>query len=158
MDQETSSAQLADLLQNLSRRLRRAQLSRLAPLGLTPGQARALRLITKNDEPLRMTDLADLLGVVPRSVTALVDALEEAGLVIRAVDPANRRAIRLHLTDAGEAVREDMRKARRRAGEDLFAVLSDRQRAKLVRLLTLVDAPDDGPSAGPSDGPSGDEN
>lgn len=139
MDQEESSAQLADLFQRLTKRLRRAQLARLAPLGLTPAQERALRVITRSDEPLRMTELADRLGVVPRSVTTVIDALEEAGLVRRAVDPANRRAIRLHLTDAGLAVREEMRQARRQASEDLFAPLSADQRRSLIGLLSVVD-------------------
>jgi DNA-binding MarR family transcriptional regulator len=139
MDQEESSAQLADLLQRLTKRLRRAQLSRLAPLGLTPAQERALRVITRSEEPLRMTELAERLGVVPRSVTTVVDALEQAGLVHRAVDPENRRAIRLHLTDAGLAVREGMREARRQASEDLFAPLSSGDRRRLIELLSVVD-------------------
>src|SRR6202046_1367064 len=101
--------QLADLLQRQIRRLRRAQAHRLAPLGLTPGQERALRIITRSEEPLRMTELADRLGIVPRSVTTVIDALEEAGLVRREIDPHKRRAIRLHLTDRGLSVRGDMR-------------------------------------------------
>src|SRR5579863_3699765 len=133
------SAQLAYLLQRLTKRLRHAQAERLAPLGLTPAQERALRVISRSAEPLRMTELADHLGIVPRSVTTVVDALEEAGLVRREVDPHNRRAIRLHLTDRGMAVREDMREARRGAAEDLFAPLSADDRKALGDLLTLLD-------------------
>ena len=109
--------QLADLLQRLNKRLRRAQAERLAPFGLTPAQERALRVITRSEEPLRMTELADHLGIVPRSLTTVVDALEKAGLVRREIDSDNRRAIRLHLTEHGAAVRDDMREARRRAAE-----------------------------------------
>ena len=133
-------AQLADLLLRLTRRLRRAQAERLAPLGLTPAQERALRMITRSEEPLRMTELADHLGIVPRSVTTVVDALEEAGLVRREVDSQNRRAIRLHLTDRGTAVRDEMREARRRAAEDLFAPLTAEDRKALGELLSLLDA------------------
>ena len=131
--------QLADLLQRQIRRLRRAQANRLAPLGLTPGQERALRIITRSEEPLRMTELADQLGIVPRSVTTVVDALEQAGLVRREIDPHNRRAIRLHLTDRGLAVRDDMREARRRAAEDLFAPLTAGDREALGELLGQLD-------------------
>ena len=133
-------AQLADLLHRLTRRLRRAQAERLAPLGLTPAQERALRMITRSEEPLRMAELADHLGIVPRSVTTVVDALEEAGLVRREIDPHNRRAIRLHLTDRGVAVRDEMRDARRRAAEDLFAPLPAEDRKALGELLSLLDA------------------
>jgi DNA-binding MarR family transcriptional regulator len=131
--------QLADLFQRLMRRLRRAQAERLAPLGLTPAQERALRTITRSEEPLRMTELADQLGIVPRSVTTVVDALEQAGLVRREIDPHNRRAIRLHLTDRGLAVRDDMREARRRAAEDLFAPLTAGDREALGELLGQLD-------------------
>lgn len=132
--------QLADLLHRLTKRLRGAQAQRLAPLGLTPAQERALRLITRGDEPPRMTELADRLGIVPRSLTTVVDALEEAGLVRRQVDPRNRRAILLHLTDRGAAVRDDLREARRRAAEDLFAPLSAGDRETLAELLARLDA------------------
>jgi len=131
--------QLADLFQRLMRRLRRAQAERLAPLGLTPAQERALRTITRSEEPLRMTELADQLGIVPRSVTTVVDALEQAGLVRREIDPHNRRAIRLHLTDRGLAVRDDMREARRRAAEDLFAPMTAGDRRALGELLGQLD-------------------
>jgi DNA-binding MarR family transcriptional regulator len=131
--------QLADLLHRLTKRLRRAQAQRLAPLGLTPAQERALRMITRSEEPLRMTELADHLGIVPRSVTTVIDALEEAGLVRREIDPQNRRAIRLHLTDRGVAVRDEMRQARRRAAEDLFAPMSGNDRKALAELLSLLD-------------------
>src|ERR1700679_1424435 len=113
--------QLADLLQRQTKRLRRAQAQRLAPLGLTPAQERA--------PP----------GIVPRSVTTVIDALEEAGLVRRQIDPHNRRAIRLHLTDRGTSVRDDMREARRGAAEDLFAPLSADDRQALGQLLSLLD-------------------
>ena len=131
--------QLADQLQGLTRRLRRAQAERLAPLGLTPAQERALRLITRGDEPPRMTELADRLGIVPRSLTTVIDALEEAGLVRREIDPRNRRAILLRLTDKGAAVRDGLREARRRAAEDLFAPLSPSERETLASLLTRLD-------------------
>jgi DNA-binding MarR family transcriptional regulator len=67
--------QLADLLHRLTKRLRRAQAEQLAPLGLTPAQERALRMIAREDEPPRMTELADRLGIVPRSLTPVIDAL-----------------------------------------------------------------------------------
>jgi DNA-binding MarR family transcriptional regulator len=135
--------QLADLLHRLTKRLRRAQAERLAPLGLTPAQERALRMIARDDEPPRMTELADQLGIVPRSLTTVIDALEDVGLVRREIDPRNRRAILLRLTDRGAAVRDDLREARRRAAEDLFAPLSAADRKTLADLLSLLDVSDE---------------
>jgi DNA-binding MarR family transcriptional regulator len=130
--------QLADLLHQLNRRLRRAQAERLKPLGLTPAQERALRTMTRSERPLRMAELAEQLGIVPRSLTRVIDTLEEAGLVQREIDPRNRRATLLHLTERGQAVRDDMRQARRRAAEDLFAPLSAEDRKTLTKLLSMI--------------------
>ena len=130
---------LAELLFLVSRRLRHGYLRRLEPLGLNPGQARALRAIAEAERPLRMVRLADELRIVPRSLTPVVDALEEAGLVRREVDPANRRSTLLVLTPEGRALSERARDARREAGDELFAVLSDEQREQLKDLLSLVD-------------------
>ena len=132
--------QLADLVHGLTRRLRRSQAEALAPLGLTPAQERALRLIPRSDEPPRMAEVADRLGIVPRSLTTVIDALEDAGLVRREIDPRNRRAILLRLTDRGAAVRDELREARRRAAEDLFAALPPADRELLGSLLARLNA------------------
>jgi DNA-binding MarR family transcriptional regulator len=131
--------QLADQLQRLMRRLRHAQAEQLAPLGLTPAQERALRMITRSEEPPRMAEIAGRLGIVPRSLTPVIDALEAAGLVRRSIDPRNRRAILLHLTEHGTAVRDDLRQARRRAAEELFAPLPAEDRKALGELLAVLD-------------------
>ena len=131
--------ELAELLHLVSRRLRHGYVHRLVPLELNPGQARALRALADAERPLRMVQLADELRIVPRSLTPVVDALEEAGLVRREVDPANRRSTLVVITPEGRAAAERARDARRQAGEDLFAVLTDEQRDQLRGLLSLVD-------------------
>lgn len=132
--------ELAELLHLVSRRLRHGYLQRLEPLGLTPGQARALRALIDAGRPLRMVGLADELRIVPRSVTPVIDALEEAGLVRRQVDPANRRSTLVVITPAGRQVHEQAREARLQAGRELFAVLSQEQRDQLKGLLSAVEA------------------
>jgi DNA-binding MarR family transcriptional regulator len=132
--------QLADQVFRLTRRLRHAQAEQLAPLGLTPAQERALRVITRSEEPPRMAEIADRLGIVPRSLTTVIDSLESVGLVRREIDPRNRRAILLHLTERGAAVRDDLREARRRAAEELFAPLPARDREALGELLAALDS------------------
>ena len=102
-----------------------------------------------------MTELADRLGIVPRSLTTVIDALEDAGLVSREIDPTNRRAILLRLTDHGAAVRDELREARRRAAEDLFAPLTAEDRETLATLLTRLDPEEDTPGREPGDAPEG---
>ncbi|MFC9058528.1 MarR family winged helix-turn-helix transcriptional regulator [Streptomyces sp. NPDC057074] len=142
---------LAEQLLRLTRRVHRIQKRHLEhrALGITPAQSRLLRTLAHYDSPPRMADLAERLEVVPRAVTTLVDGLEAAGKVRRAPDPANRRVVRIELTDDGRTALSELRGARRSAAEEILAPLSDEQRAVLGGLLdTLVDGPGCGPDRG----------
>jgi DNA-binding MarR family transcriptional regulator len=82
--------------------------------------------------------LASTLGVVPRSATGLVDALEDAGLVQRMADPSNRRQVLVTLTDAGRARQQAMADARVAAGDGMFSVLDPAERRTLADLLNRL--------------------
>ncbi|WP_332758592.1 MarR family winged helix-turn-helix transcriptional regulator [Streptomyces sp. MT206] len=141
---DSSNGILAEQLLRLTRRLHRIQKRHLEPLGITPAQSRLLRLVSHYDggEAPRMADLATRLEVVPRAVTTLVDGLEAAECVRRAPDPANRRVIRIELTDTGRATLRRLRNARTDAAEEILAPLTAEQREVLGGLLNaLADAP-----------------
>ncbi|MEU7565323.1 MarR family winged helix-turn-helix transcriptional regulator [Streptomyces fradiae] len=133
---------LAEQLLRLTRRLHRSQKRQLeaADVAITPAQSRLLRTVAHYESPPRMADLAERLEVVPRAVTSLVDGLEASGRVRRAPDPANRRVVRIELTDEGRATLKRLRSARRAAAEDILAPLTAEQREVLGGLLSaLVD-------------------
>ncbi|MET9569221.1 MarR family transcriptional regulator [Streptomyces virginiae] len=135
---------LAEQLLRLTRRLHRIQKRHMVPLGITPAQSRLLRLVShyEGEQPPRMADLAARLEVVPRAVTTLVDGLEAAECVRRVPDPANRRVIRIELTDSGRATLRRLRDARTDAAEEILAPLTADQREVLGGLLNaLSDAP-----------------
>jgi DNA-binding MarR family transcriptional regulator len=135
-------AQLGELLTCTSWRLRRVARGELEPLGLTFGQARALRLLARSEAPLRMGELAVRLEVVPRSATAMVDALEATGLVERRPDPLDRRSVLVCLTDAGDELLARLSRARRAGAEALFARLDATQCVQLLELLTVLNRRD----------------
>jgi DNA-binding MarR family transcriptional regulator len=135
-------ALLAEQLLRLTRRVHRIQKRHLEQrgLGITPAQSRLLRTLAHYGSPPRMADLAERLEVVPRAVTTLVDGLEASGKVRRVPDPANRRVIRIELTDDGRKALRELRGARRSAADEILAPLSVDQRSMLEGLLdTLVD-------------------
>ncbi|WP_084531600.1 MarR family winged helix-turn-helix transcriptional regulator [Nocardia miyunensis] len=136
----TTETDLPELFRRTSKRIHRNQMARLAPLGLTPAQSRALRTIGRAPEPLRMSALAERLDIVPRSATTVVDALVDAGLVNRAPDPANRRSTLVTPTEAGHRILTRMSEARREAAAETFAALSETQRETLRELLATLDA------------------
>ncbi len=124
---------LGGLLVGVARALRRRSMAALEPLGLSPHQARALRVL--GDEGLRVSALAQGLRIAPRSATEVADGLEAQGLVERAPDPDDRRAVLVRLTDAGRAVLARAERARTEESETLFARLDATERAQLARLL-----------------------
>ncbi|MPV49064.1 winged helix DNA-binding protein [Pseudactinotalea sp. HY160] len=91
---------------------------------------------------LRLSDLAARLRIAARSVTEVVDALCEKGLVQRRPSPTDRRATAVELTEAGARLHEDLA-ARRPNAADLFAPLTEREREQLHALLSKLHADDE---------------
>ncbi|GGK58602.1 MarR family winged helix-turn-helix transcriptional regulator [Ornithinimicrobium pekingense] len=90
---------------------------------------------------VRVSSLAAHLGIAPRSATEVADALEAAGLLSRAADPTDRRAVLLTLTDEGRHTVGQVRERRRAAADAAVERLSPADRAELRRLLqALLDA------------------
>lgn len=123
----------------VARGLRRRFAATLEPWGVTPHEARALRVIGHH-EPTRLGVVAQHLRIAARSVTDVVDSLESRGFVAREPDPTDRRATQVALTATGRRVLDELDAARRADHEGYFADLSERDRATLARILTrLVD-------------------
>jgi DNA-binding MarR family transcriptional regulator len=139
-ESDVSTAELTERVMRVAHLIRRTSMASLAPLDLTPAQSRALRTISKADPPIRMGELASTLGVVPRSATGLVDALQQAGLVERTVDPENRRSVLVALTAAGRDMQRAMADARAAAGDGMFGKLTSAERRMLADLLGKVSA------------------
>lgn len=134
---ETGDESTSDLLMMAARSMRRSFGEVMAEYDVTPSQARALRAVAELG-PVRLSTLAERLRIAPRSVTEVVDALEERSLVARQPDPADRRATSVVPTPAGTALRAKLDEARRTATEERLSVLSDADRAELDRILRLV--------------------
>jgi DNA-binding MarR family transcriptional regulator len=71
--------------------------------------------------PLRVTDLAELKHADPSTVSRQAAQLVRAGLAVKEPDPADRRASRLAVTPAGEAMCERLLTRRRSMISDAVA-------------------------------------
>jgi DNA-binding MarR family transcriptional regulator len=125
---------LSDLFGSAARSLRRRTRAALEPLGITPSLSRALSVLA-HGSPVRISTLAEHLRVAARTATELVDDLESRGLAARRPDPADRRAVLVELTPAGERAAGDMRAAREAEAERFFGTLSGADRRDLARIL-----------------------
>jgi DNA-binding MarR family transcriptional regulator len=93
--------------------------------------------------PLRLSELAERMGVTAPTASRAVDGLVELGLLERLPDPGDRRAVRIDVTESG---RKDVELRKTRAARALapaVGALSAQDRAQLAALLTrLADALD----------------
>lgn len=110
----------------------------LEPMGLTHPQYLVM-LALWEQEPLRVSELADRLSLEPATLSPLLKRLEASGLVVRARDPHDDRALAVSLTPAGRRLR---RRAERippaiiaRLGMEVSELEDIRD-----RLTTLIDA------------------
>jgi DNA-binding MarR family transcriptional regulator len=75
----------------------------VAALGLTPSQAEVL-VVLHEYGPMSLRDLGEMIVCEVGSPSRIVDALVTRGLVNRAADPTDRRAVTLTLTDEGSSL------------------------------------------------------
>jgi DNA-binding MarR family transcriptional regulator len=133
----TSTDETVQVLRDLSRLLR--HLTRLvggADDGPPMTATARIALVELGDEgPCRLNDLAAHMGVSAPTASRAVDALHELGLAERVVDPADRRAVRIELTDEGQALLEQRLERARVAFGPAVAALSAADRRQFSELL-----------------------
>lgn len=146
-EDDPSAMELGQLLPYIGRRLHAQRSQELGEFGLSPSQARAFAVINRfldHGAELRLSTLAERLRIAPRSATEVVDALQTKGLIERAPSPGDRRAVAVHVTQAGADLRGRMRvvldAARRARADDLFWMLDNDERTTLTELLRRVAA------------------
>lgn len=105
---------------HLVRLFSRVRSSPLLEKTLTMQQLKALLLLDAAG-PMMSHALATALGIALASMTGLVDRLADRGLVHRVADLSDRRARRVHLTDAGATVVQRLLAA---GAEHLITLLS----------------------------------
>jgi DNA-binding MarR family transcriptional regulator len=109
--------------------------------GLPMSQAHA-RLLAQIDElgPARIGDLARADHCSQPTMTTQVQRLEELGLVSRAPDPVDARAVLVDATRAGRRLLGEMRRARAAAVAPLLAQLSAAERDTIRGALDIMTA------------------
>jgi DNA-binding MarR family transcriptional regulator len=112
--------------------------SRFAASGVSFARMKLLGVLHRTG-PQIMSGLSEDLGVTARNVTALVDGLEEEGLVRRVPHPTDRRATMIELTETGAEFACQMAAgAQLNAIAELFRELTPADQRELLRLLGLL--------------------
>ena len=91
-----------------------------------------LYTLSKDPEPLRLSELNRHVLLSQPALSRLVDRLAERGLVERQADPADGRGVRLSLTDAGRIVQREIgRRHARGVARAMTAALNHAELAQL---------------------------
>jgi DNA-binding MarR family transcriptional regulator len=129
---------LADRLHSaaihLLRRLRRED----DASGLPAPQLSALSVIVFGG-PLTLGELARAEQVRPPTISKLIVALEQQGLVERQIDAGDRRVVRVRATARGTKVLQEGRRRRVAALVSSLGALPVRDRALLARALPVLE-------------------
>lgn len=77
-------------------------------------------------------EIARMLSVSPSAITFLLERLEEKGLLIRSVNPKDRRCIVLFLTDKGKELVNRVNRSRKSKIAEILHRMDDRARSQLM--------------------------
>jgi DNA-binding MarR family transcriptional regulator len=89
--------------------------------------------------PHTLGDLATAEQVRPPTITRIIAALEQAGLVAREPDPADGRAVLIRATPAGKQLLEEGRARRTTALARQLATLAPGELATLQQAVEILD-------------------
>jgi DNA-binding MarR family transcriptional regulator len=128
-----SSLLIAQLARGMRRRIEQA----IAPTGLRPRELLTLQHLQERGPSAQQT-LAELAGVDATNIVAVLNSLEDAGLIDRRRDRADRRRAIIALSAQGEKrlADLDLDRALREVDDEILAPLSPAERQSLNDLLT----------------------
>src|SRR6476659_517958 len=122
------------LIAQLGRGLRPRIEQVIAPTGLRPRELLALQHLRERGPSAQQT-LADLLRVDPSNLVGVLNELEDAGLIVRTRDRADRRRGIIELTGQGGRVLQELDRALHSIDDEVLAALGEGERAELNALL-----------------------
>jgi DNA-binding MarR family transcriptional regulator len=110
---------------------------RMKPFGLSSGQLFTLLHLARQ-QGITQDTLARRFHIDKATIARAVRKLEDAGYVTRTVDPANRRAVRVALTDRGERIIPEILAIDREWEEETYSGLTAAERLNLYELLRKI--------------------
>lgn len=113
------------LFVTLGRHWRRVVDQQLAASGLTDATWTPLMHLDQSGDGIPQTELARRLDLDTSTLVRLLDLLEERNLVERRVDPADRRARLIHVTNSGRKRITEIRAKLKEIEAELLADIND---------------------------------
>lgn len=103
-------------------------------------QGRLLQTLLDYENGVRQKALAQDMKVNPSSISELISKLELEGYVKRTVDPDDKRATLITLTEVGRARAYEMQDENQEIFSNLFGALSTEEKEQLLALVEKLNA------------------
>jgi len=134
---DSARPQARQLLRGVRGLVRRFQVSERADVvccGVTIAQAATLEVL-RAEGRMGLGALGKRLGIAPSTLSRNLDRLEESGHVARGADPADARASRVALTQAGQRIADRLESQEEDFAGEILARIPGERRARVVDAL-----------------------
>nr|WP_156001723.1 MarR family transcriptional regulator [Streptomonospora sp. PA3] len=119
----------------MSKLYREVKSRKLAALGLHPGQDVLLWVLAQEEEGMTVSQLAERLGIEPPTATRTLARMERRELFRRVPVPADRRQVRIVLTEQARGLVPGIEAAWDELAEETLGALAPEQREAVVEAL-----------------------
>lgn len=89
-------------------------------------QGRILFVLWEQDG-IPISALSEKTGLAKTTLTSMLDRLEKSGHIVRTFDPADRRTVRITLTESAQALRKKYEEVSAKMNEIFYKGFSDRE-------------------------------
>lgn len=102
------------------------------------GSQKRILILLLETGPITQRELTERLGIQPGSASEVVAKLEKTGLLTRMESEADRRTVDVILTGEGERQAKEAKSQRDERHGEMFSVLSEEEKFRLLGLLEKV--------------------
>ena len=95
-------------------------------------------MFLEEQDGCRLSTISHELNVAAPTVTGIIDRLEQARYVVRKVDPDDRRAVNIFITQKGRKIVRQFRDVSERRWQEILNKLNVKEQAEYLRLLLKI--------------------
>lgn len=128
---------LNEIMPVIMKEFARRQVCELYKGKITLPQFLVMDFLHRNGQS-QMTQIANFMGVTTAATTGIVARLVKCGFCARGAEPADRRIIKVRLTQKGNELVKKVNEERHKMVLKIFGRISDKDRSDYLRILEQI--------------------
>lgn len=129
-----NASKLADLTFKLLANCQEKEARLAENYGLTQSEFRCLRLFNKNDV-LNNKQVAERMNLSPSRLTRIIDGLVAKDYIIRQIEPADRRNMKVELSKRGKVIVQKLNDAYVKIHQEILEDINKSQHKPLINAM-----------------------